>query len=186
MDTFSGRQSRPVTGQTNNVQPPAADEQPRQPVRTSYDRSALKKSGGKKKFYLVIAGILVLVALLVGVGVAVVNNLKSPLIDGGKYQALFLSNGQVYFGKLQRVDAEYYRLTDIFYLQAANAASDGKNPQETNSTSSDVQLIKLGSEVHGPEDSMVVDRAQVLFFENLKTDGKVAVSISQSHNQKKQ
>jgi ABC-type Zn uptake system ZnuABC Zn-binding protein ZnuA len=41
-----------------------------------------------------------------------------------------------------------------------------------------VQLIKLGSEVHGPEDAMMIAKAQVLFYENLKPDGKVAQSIS--------
>lgn len=40
-----------------------------------------------------------------------------------------------------------------------------------------MQLIKLGDEIHGPEDEMILSKDQVLFYENLKTDGKVAQSI---------
>jgi hypothetical protein len=100
-------------------------------------------------------------------------------IDSSKYQAVFFTNGQVYFGKLQSFNDQYLKLTDIFYLQAQSTDSKtGTNPQSTASDqSSNVQLIKLGNEVHGPEDQMVISKDQVLFFENLKPDGKVAQSI---------
>jgi hypothetical protein len=39
--------------------------------------------------------------------------------------------------------------------------------------------------VHGPEDSMVMNEDQILFFENLKADGKVTTSIGEYINQKK-
>ena len=48
--------------------------------------------------------------------------------------------------------------------------------------STGMQLIKLGEEVHGPEDTMVINRDQMLFFENLKSDGKVTQLIRQ-HSQ---
>lgn len=97
-------------------------------------------------------------------------------IDSSKYQAVFFTNGQVYFGKLHAFNNDYLKLTDIFYLQTQS--SDGSdNPQKTSNDSSNVQLIKLGDEIHGPEDEMVVSKDQVLFYENLKSDGKVAQSI---------
>jgi hypothetical protein len=77
------------------------------------------------------------------------------------------------------------KLSDIYYLQAQAAANESENPQETSSKSSDVQLIKLGNEVHGPEDEMIISKDQILFFENLKTDGKVSDSIKQYQSQKK-
>ena len=96
------------------------------------------------------------------------------------YQALFLTNGQVYFGKLSRTDSDYVKLTDIYYLQVnqqlqptgagtAPAANDQAQPQ--------LSLVKLGNELHGPTDLMLVNRSQVLFFEDLKNDGKVAQAI---------
>ena len=38
-------------------------------------------------------------------------------------------------------------------------------------------LTKLGGEIHGPEDKMIVNRQQVLFIENLKPDSKVVQLI---------
>lgn len=101
-------------------------------------------------------------------------------IDGSKYQAVFFTNGQVYFGKLQSANSDYLKLTDIYYLQTqGEQASDSQNPQQSTNAQKDVQLIKLGDEIHGPEDAMVISKDQVLFYENLKSDGKVAQSIAQ-------
>ena len=38
---------------------------------------------------------------------------------------------------------------------------------------------KLGQEIHGPEDEMIISKDHVLFYENLKSDGKVSQSIEQ-------
>jgi len=102
-----------------------------------------------------------------------------PGIDSSKYQAVFFTNGQVYFGKLQASGGDYIKLTDIYYLQSQQAGGNEEsgNPQETATDQSNVQLIKLGDEIHGPEDEMIISKSQVLFYENLKPDGKVAQSI---------
>jgi hypothetical protein len=39
-------------------------------------------------------------------------------------------------------------------------------------------LTKLGGEIHGPEDLMVINRSQILFVENLKPSGEVSKAIS--------
>jgi hypothetical protein len=94
-----------------------------------------------------------------------------------------MTNGQVYFGKLTTLSNQYMQLSDIFYLQTSSTNSE--NLQDTaDDAETDVQLIKLGNEVHGPEDQMVIAKDQILFFENLKVDGKVAKSIAEY--QKKQ
>ncbi len=92
-----------------------------------------------------------------------------------EYQALFLTNGQVYFGKLTNVDSGYVKLTDIYYLQVQQSVQ----PSSSSSSASNqqVSLAKLGGELHGPEDQMYVSRTQVLFWENLKTSGKVTQAI---------
>ncbi len=41
----------------------------------------------------------------------------------------------------------------------------------------DVSLLKLGNELHGPEDWMEINPAHILFIEELKPDGKVAKAI---------
>lgn len=95
-----------------------------------------------------------------------------------KYQALFLTNGQVYFGKLSQVDSSYVKITDIYYLQVQQQVQPEKKQEEQ----PQVSLAKLGSELHGPEDAMYVAREQVLFWENLKDDGKVARAIKDFKN----
>lgn len=102
-------------------------------------------------------------------------------IDKSKYQAVFLANGQVYFGKLEVTSPEYVKLTSVYYLQTPETKTedDAKDPQKSTSEQ-DMQLIKLGNELHGPEDEMIISRDQVLFYENLKADGKVSQSIEQS------
>ncbi|TAL14614.1 hypothetical protein EPN95_02320 [Patescibacteria group bacterium] len=125
---------------------------------------------------LVSAAVIVIIAVIVMTVLYFMQSATAATIDSSKYQAVFFTNGQVYFGKLQTLNSGYMKLTDIFYLQASSSST---NPQETTTqTATDVQLIKLGSEVHGPDDEMIINKDQVLFFENLKSDGKVSTSIS--------
>ncbi len=98
------------------------------------------------------------------------------LIKKNQYQAVFLNGGQVYFGRLSGVDTRSIRITDIFYLRVNQQVQpDGK--ASTDTTKQDISLAKLGSELHGPEDEMIINRDQVLFWENLKNDGQVAKAI---------
>lgn len=148
-----------------------------------------KKKVNKLKLGAIVAGAVLLLSLAFG-GWLVYQSSTAAHINSGKYQAVFFTNGQVYFGKLQKLNGSYFKLTDVFYLEAKNTDdnnnTNSKNPQETSSQqSSDVQLIKLGSEVHGPDDEMIISQEQILFFENLKKDGKVSSSIDQYNNSKK-
>lgn len=97
-------------------------------------------------------------------------------VKSKQYQALFLTNGQVYFGKVSQVDKSYVKVTDIYYLQVQQTVQPKDATAAANNQQ--VSLAKLGGELHGPEDIMYVSRAQVLFWENLKTDGKVAKAIA--------
>ena len=152
---------------------------------------AARKTNSKKsqkKFILVLAGVLVAILVIVLSGWLLYRSSTAATIDNGKYQAVFFTNGQVYFGKLKQVNANYFKLTDVFYIQAQEAdaeSTDSENPQQTSTQSTDIRLIKLGSEVHGPDDEMIISKDQVLFFENLKTDGKVSDSITKYNNQQK-
>jgi hypothetical protein len=132
----------------------------------------------KPRHIFVSAATMILIFIIVLSAIFFYRNSTGASIDGGEYQALFLTNGQVYFGKLQTLNSEYMKMTDIFYLQAKTGTSSTNPQATTNQQSTDVQLIKLGSEVHGPEDQMIISKSQILFFENLKKDGKVSDSIN--------
>ena len=93
----------------------------------------------------------------------------SPKSDA--WQAVFLTNGQVYFGKLSSKHGEYVELAKVFYLQSNQGINSAKE-------SGDLNLIKLGAEIHGPEDKMYISRKQIIFWENLKSDSKIVKIIS--------
>jgi hypothetical protein len=38
------------------------------------------------------------------------------------YQAVFLDNGQVFFGRVESLDRHYITLVDVFYVQTVTAA----------------------------------------------------------------
>jgi hypothetical protein len=98
----------------------------------------------------------------------------SAAVDEAGYQAIFLTNGQVYFGKLDDVNSQYVKVTDIYYLQVQQA--DGKKLQEgDNNADPKISLAKLGGELHGPQDTMYISRDQVLFWENLQGKDKSKV-----------
>lgn len=91
--------------------------------------------------------------------------------DNNLYNAVFLSNGQVYFGQIYSKNSEEMILKNVFYFQSnttSNVASSTK-PQ--------VQLVKLGSEIHGPTDEITFNMSQVVFYENLRDDSKVVAEI---------
>lgn len=96
-------------------------------------------------------------------------------VKSKEFQAVFLTNGQVYFGKLSSITSGYVKLTNIYYLQVQQAVQPSANKDAA--SNQQVSLAKLGGELHGPEDVMYISRSQVLFWENLKTDGKVAKAI---------
>lgn len=141
-------------------------------------RVAKEKKRSKRFGFPLIAVIVIILICIAGFFAWSTLRNANTAIDSSKYQAVFFTNGQVYFGKLQSFNNDNLKLTDIFYLQTqSSTATDSTNPQETSTDQSDVQLIKLGNEIHGPEDQMIISKDQVLFYENLKSDGKVAQSI---------
>ncbi|QHN43285.1 hypothetical protein GII36_05560 [Candidatus Mycosynbacter amalyticus] len=195
MDVGPIRGSRPTerraaaapSSQTHHQseEPQPVREEAKSVYRGSTQRPPESKKGVMRIVWPIIT-VLLVIALLVTAWFAWFKpgGTGSPAIDSDKYQAVFFTNGQVYFGKLQTLNGEYLKLTDIYYLQSQQTATqDQSNPQQTtdkqNQDQSKVQLIKLGDEIHGPEDAMVISKDQVLFYENIKPDGKVAQSIDQ-------
>lgn len=101
---------------------------------------------------------------------------EAKYVEKDKYQAVFLNNGQVYFGSIRELNNQYVRLGGIYYLTQGTDAS-GK-------TSSNYTLVKLGcQQIHYPQDQMLINRDQVTFWENLENDGQVVKSIKEFQKQ---
>lgn len=105
---------------------------------------------------------------------------KSFGFSKSAFHAVFMSNGQVYFGKISRMNDQFTTIDEVYYLRkyeaplqpiAANeAASDDKN-------NPDLQIVKLGGEVHGPQNRMTINRQHILFIEELKADSRIVETI---------
>lgn len=114
---------------------------------------------------------IVLVLLIILLGIVsylfLIKSKQSPksFVAQTEYQAVFLDNGQVYFGKIKSIDEKYLTLDDVYYIQS------GEAKQNT------IALIKLGNELHGPTNQMFISNAHVLFYENLSDESKVLQSI---------
>ena len=174
--------SRPEpTHRQQAEEPRSVNETPKTVHQAATPRHAMREERSVRRFVLpIIVAVILIILGVVGWFAWSKTQTVVTAIDSSKYQAVFFTNGQVYFGKLQSFNNEYMKLTDIYYLQSQQSteeAKDSKNPQQTSNDQGNVQLIKLGDEIHGPEDEMILSKDQVLFYENLKTDGKVAQSI---------
>ena len=119
--------------------------------------------------------IILVLALIAVVGAVVVaqrerirlalGGTEAAYIDATTYQSVVLVTNQVYFGRLQ-IDGDVYTLSDVYSFSANSDASTGT-----------VQLVKRGSELHGPEEPLIIPGRSVLFFENMRTDSEVVQAI---------
>lgn len=116
----------------------------------------------------ILSGIIVILVAVLGVG-AYALFAQTPTSEG--YSAVFLTNGQVYFGSIVEQQRDTIVLENIYYLQT-NTADPTAEVTEAN-----MSLVKLGNELHGPTDEMMINRDHVLFTETLRDDSKVVQAI---------
>lgn len=117
----------------------------------------------------ILSGIIVVLTIVLGVGSYVLFS-QTPKSEG--YSAVFLTNGQVYFGNIVQQKRGTIVLENIYYLQT-NTADPKAEVTEAN-----MSLVKLGNELHGPTDEMRINREHVLFTETLREDSKVVQAIT--------
>jgi hypothetical protein len=144
--------------------------------------SKKKMIGGPRWFRVTLVALIACIAVLaiaIAFSFYVNGSGESQYISSNQYQAVFLNNGQVYFGKIKTLNDHYFNLTNIFYLSTQSA-----QPATAKSTSgSKFSLVKLGCELHGPEDQMLVNAGQVTFWENLRANGQVVQAINKWYQQ---
>ena len=98
------------------------------------------------------------------------RNPASAAVDANKYYAVLLSNGLVYFGKLEGLGSAYPVLHDVYYVQSVT------NPDTK--TVYNV-LVKRGKEWHSP-DRMILNEKAILFVEPVGSNSKVSQLIAES------
>src|SRR5688572_21694062 len=96
-------------------------------------------TGSKILVFLLIVGSLLVILTM---ALALFSKTRD-LAKDDKYQAVFLTNGQVYFGKLSGANDSYLVLRQVFYLQTNSQQVQPNQDQNQN-----VSLVKLGNELH--------------------------------------
>lgn len=90
-----------------------------------------------------------------------------------EYQAVFLANGQTYFGRYYDRIGAYAKIEDVYYIQQVQASQ--------NEQPSDARLVRRGAELHSPESRMLVPKTAILFVEDLRSDSPIAQFMRQDH-----
>jgi hypothetical protein len=109
----------------------------------------------------VVCGFLAAMAMVTRAQASSAPGLTTP------YQLVLLTNGQAYFGRIEKLGEPYVVLTDVFYIQSQT------NPDTKQVKNS---LVKRGKEWHAP-DRMMLDAQHIVLIEPVSPDSSVAKLI---------
>jgi hypothetical protein len=117
-------------------------------------------------------------ALLIGVfigaaGTATWSAYNTAKLRHAGHQAVFLINGQVFFGQVLDADSDTLTLGDVYYIRS-EVNPETKQIKHT--------LIRRGNELHGPP-KMIVSRRAILLIEPVGNESTVAKLIAQQRKQ---
>lgn len=134
--------------------------------------------------------VIILALAWVDMSVHLSSSIREEKSAARKWQAVFLNNGQVYFGHLARNGFNYWKLSDAYYIQVTKVPAapqpqpetkpgekkteTPQQPQEETRTT----LVKITSDMHGPENAMFIPSNNILFWQNLRGDSDVVRTIT--------
>ena len=95
-----------------------------------------------------------------------------PAPGRAEYQAVFLANGQTYFGRYYDRIGAYAKIEDVYYLQQVDA---------TDTTAASTKIIRRGTELHAPGPRMLVPKSAILFVEDLSDASPIGQYMRQDH-----
>jgi len=98
-------------------------------------------------------------------------DLTLPPLGRSTYQAVFLANGQVFFGHYYDRIGPYVKIVTPYYIQQTGDQNDPANPPGQ-------RVVRRGDELHAPQGEMLVPRTSVLFVEDLADSSPVAQFIA--------
>ena len=96
-----------------------------------------------------------------------------PSLGRAPYQAVFLANGQTYFGRYYERIGAYAKIEDVYYLQQSQGSDATQAP--------DTRLLRRGKELHAPAARMLVPKSAILFVEDLSDSSPIAQFMAQDH-----
>jgi len=96
----------------------------------------------------------------------------TPPIGHARYQAVFLVNGQTYFGRYLDRLGPYIKIEEPFYIQQQGEKPIGVTPE--------LKIVRRGAELHQPGTEMLIPKDAILFVEDLRVDSQVAQFMDKS------
>jgi hypothetical protein len=89
-----------------------------------------------------------------------------PAFGRAQYQAVFLANGQTYFGRYYDRLGAYAKIEDVYYLQQLQGSDPNAAP--------DTKILRRGQELHEPTSRMLIPKSAILFVEDLTDASPIA------------
>jgi hypothetical protein len=89
-----------------------------------------------------------------------------PSLGHTTYQAVFLANGQTYFGRYYDRLGPYAKVENAFYIQQTRSDDRDAPPAS--------KLVRRGSELHEPTSAMLIAKTAIVFVEDLQEGSSVA------------
>ncbi|MDQ2912830.1 MAG: hypothetical protein M3T56_06195 [Chloroflexota bacterium] len=94
-----------------------------------------------------------------------------PSVGRGQYQAVFLANGQTYFGRYYDRIGAYAKIEDVYYIQQTQGSDPNAAP--------DTKIVRRGKELHAPSSRILIPKSAILFVEDLTDASPVAQFMRQ-------
>lgn len=89
----------------------------------------------------------------------------TPSFFAAPYQAVFLVNGQTYFGRYHDRLGPFAKLEDVYYVQQIPSADQQQAPEQ--------RIVRRGGELHAPRDRILIPYEAILFVEDLRLDSAI-------------
>ncbi len=130
-----------------------------------------KKSYGKASF---VFTILIFVLIIIFFGIfswqnGMIRNTVQLLKYKDSYQAVFLTNGQAYFGNITEITNEYIILEEPYSIKLQQKQTDG----EEETAQSEVKLLSIEDEFYKPVGYMLIKKSQINFIEELQDSSQI-------------
>jgi len=87
-----------------------------------------------------------------------------------KYQVVQLASGEVYYGKLRTFPS--FKLSDVYFIQKTQPANEGEQ--------AGTQLLPLSSLFFTPQNTMRLNKGQILWWADLSSDSQILEAIKEA------
>lgn len=98
-----------------------------------------------------------------------------PSLGEARYQAVFLTNGQAYFGHFRDRIGPYARVDDAYYIQT----QEGETSADGTAQPPGSKLVRRGVELHAPRQPFYVAKSAIVFVEDVGSASEIAKFMDQ-------